>query len=133
MTPTTKRSLLSLVSEVPALVGDLVRAELDTFKAELAAKGKNVGLGAGLLAAAGAFALFALGVLVATAVLALALVLPAWLAALIVAIVLLVLAGILALVGINRVKAGTQLDIDGAKASIGADIQAIKGVGNYDR
>ena len=123
MTPTTKRSLLSLVSEVPALVGDLVRAELDTFKAELAAKGKNVGLGAGLLAAAGAFALFALG----------ALVLPAWLAALIVAIVLLVLAGILALVGINRVKAGTQLDIDGAKASIGADIQAIKGVGNYDR
>ena len=61
-------------------------------QAEMAEKGKRAGLGLGLFSAAGLVAVFGLGTLVTTAILALALVVPAWLAGLIVAVVLFVVA-----------------------------------------
>ena len=53
---------------------------------------------------AGLIALYGVGVLIATAVLVLALVMDAWLAALIVAVVLLAVAGVAALLGKRRVE-----------------------------
>ena len=131
--PKNKRSLLVLIGELPGQVSALVQAELAAFKVEIAGKAKNVGAGIGLFAAAAVFVFFATGVLVALAVIALALVLPLWLSALIVAGVLLLLAVILALIGANRVKAGTAHDPAGVTASIRHDVDALKGVGQYDK
>ncbi len=130
--PKIKRSLFALIGELPGQIGDLVKAELAAFKADLADKAKNVGLGIALFAAAGLFAFFAVIVLIALAIIALALVMPLWLATLIVAVVLLVIALILALVGRSRIKAGTTQDPEGVRASIRHDVDAFKGVGKYD-
>ncbi|GEP27413.1 MULTISPECIES: phage holin family protein [Cryobacterium] len=130
--PKSKRPLLALIGELPGQISALVKAELDAFKAEFTAKAKNFGIGAGLFIVAGAFLFFALGVLVALFVILLALVLPLWLATLIVLVVLLLIAALLVLIGVNRVKAATKPDPEGVHASIRHDVDAFKGVGEYD-
>ena len=130
--PRTKRSLVVLLGELPGQIIALVKAELDAFKAEVAGKAKNIGLGIGLFAVAGVFAFLAVIVLIALAVIALALVLPLWLATLIVAVALLLISALLLLVGLNRVKAGTAPDPEGITASIRHDVDAFKGVGEYE-
>ncbi|TFB49912.1 phage holin family protein [Cryobacterium tagatosivorans] len=130
--PKTKQSVFTLIGELPGQVSNLVKAELAAFKAEMAGKAKNVGIGVGLFAVAGVFAFFATGLLVALAVIALALVLPLWLAALIVFVALLLVAAILVLIGVNRVKAGTASNPEGVTASIRADVDALKGLGDYE-
>ncbi|WP_407344812.1 phage holin family protein [Pengzhenrongella phosphoraccumulans] len=92
-------SVGELFSRLSAQTSDLVRGEIELAKAEISAKAKASGIGIGLFAGAGVLVFFAVGVLITTAILGLANVVPAWLAALIVAIVLLLLAGILAAVG----------------------------------
>lgn len=126
-----RRSLFALIGDLPSLITDLIRAELEQFKAELSAKGQRIGVGVALILVAAAMAFFGLGVLVATAVLALALVMPAWLAALLVAVVFFALAVVLIFIGRNRIQAGlakSDLDVDLAR-----DFDAFKGEGNYDR
>jgi len=130
--PKSKRPLLALIGELPGQISALVKAELDAFKAEFAAKAKNFGVGAALFIVAAAILFFALGVFVALAVIALALVLPLWLATLIVAVTLVLIAVILLLIGVNRVKAATKPDPEGVHASIRHDVDAFKGVGEYD-
>jgi hypothetical protein len=82
----------------------LVHQELELAKAELTQKGKQAGLGAGLFGAAGAIGLLAAAALTACFILALDAVMPAWLAALIVAVVYAAAAAVLALRGRERVK-----------------------------
>lgn len=83
----------------------LVRDEVELAKAELIPSAKNAGIGAGLFGAAGYFAICAAGLLYFAAAFGLvALGLAEWLAFLIVGVVLLLLAGVLALVGRARVK-----------------------------
>lgn len=130
--PKRKRSVFALLGELPGEISELVRAELEAFKADLSVKAKNVGIGVGLFAVAAVFAFFATGVLVALAVIALALVLPLWLAALIVMVALLLIAGILVLIGVNRVKKGASHDPAGVTESIRRDVDALKGVGDYE-
>lgn len=130
--PKRRRSIFALLGELPGEISELVRAELEAFKADLSAKAKNVGIGVGLFAAAAVFAFFATGVLVALAVIVLALVLPLWLATLIVMVALLLIAGILVLVGVNRVKKGATHDPDGVTANIRRDVDALKGIGDYE-
>lgn len=84
----------------------LVRDEMALAKLEMTEKAKRIGLGAGLFSVAGLLAFFAVATLVATAVLGLAEALPAWLAALVVAVVLLLAAGAAALVGKRNVARG---------------------------
>jgi uncharacterized membrane protein YqjE len=93
-----------LVKDLSTQVSTLVRQELELAKVELTAKGKQAGIGAGMLGGAGLFALYGVGALVATAILALATVVEGWLAALIVAVVLFALAGVLALMGRARAR-----------------------------
>jgi membrane protein len=88
-----------LVKDLSTQVSTLVRQELELAKVELTAKGKQAGIGAGMLGGAGLFALYGVGAVVATAILALSTAVAGWLAALIVAVVLFAVAGILALMG----------------------------------
>lgn len=131
--PKRKRSVFALIGELPGEISELVRAELEAFKADLSLKAKNVGTGVGLFAVAAVFGFFATGVLVALAVIALALVLPLWLATLIVAVALLLIAAILVLIGVNLVKKGSSHDPEGVTVNIRRDVDALKGVGDYER
>jgi len=82
----------------------LVRQEIALAKVEMSEKGKEVGKGAGMLGAAGVIALLAAGTLTAFLVLALGEVMPHWLAALLVGLVYLAVAGFLAMKGKKQVQ-----------------------------
>ncbi len=98
-----ERTLGQLVAQASDDLSGIVRAEIALAKAELRADVKNAALGGGLFGAAGYLGLLASIVLVIAAAYGLvAAGLSPWLAFLIVAVVLLVLAGILALVGKSR-------------------------------
>lgn len=101
---TDTRPTGELVKDLSAQVSTLVRQELELAKAELTVKGKEAGKGAGMFGGAGLLALYGVGALVATAILALATVVAPWLAALVVAVVLLAGAGVLALTGKSHVQ-----------------------------
>lgn len=94
-----------LVSQAAAQLTTLVRSELALGKAELVAKGKKVALGGAMLAAAGLFSLYALGLLVTLFVVVLDFDWPLWLAVLVVLLVLGVLTLGLAGLGISRLRA----------------------------
>jgi uncharacterized membrane protein YqjE len=104
-----ERSLPELLQRLSAETTQLVHQELDLAKAELTQKGRQAGAGAGLFGTAAAVGLAALGALTACIILALNVVLPAWLAALIVAAVYGVIAAVLAVQGRGRVKQATPL------------------------
>ncbi len=70
-------------------MSQLVRDELRLAQLEVSGKAKKAGLGVGMFGVAGLLALYGVGALIATAILALAVAMDAWLAALIVAVVLL--------------------------------------------
>jgi hypothetical protein len=82
----------------------LVHQEIELAKAELTQKGKQAGMGAGLFGAAGAIGLLALAALTTCFILALDAAMPAWLAALLVAVVYGVIAAVLAMQGRKKVK-----------------------------
>jgi membrane protein len=103
--PTTRqRPTGELVKDLSAQVSTLVRQELELAKVELTEKGRQAGIGAGMFGGAGLFALYGVGALVTCAIIALATAVAAWLAALIVAVVLFAVAGVLALLGKSRAR-----------------------------
>jgi len=85
-------------------VSAIVRLELQLAAAELKQKAQTLGTGVGLLIGAAIFVLFAVGFLLATAAAGLALVVPTWLALLIVAGAVLLLAAALAAIGISLLQ-----------------------------
>lgn len=125
--PGQEPTLGALVNQLTTQVPDLIRSEIRLAQAEVAEKGKRAGIGIGMFSAAGLLAFFALGTLIATAVLGLAVVLPAWLAALIVAVVLLAAAGIAALVGKNKVQQAGPPKPERAVEGLQKDIATVKG------
>lgn len=126
------RSLFALIADLPRLLIELLKAEFAHLKAEFAEKAKYAGVGIGLFAVAAGFVFFALGTLVAAAVLGLAVVLPGWLAALIVFVALLLLAGVLALLGVASFKKMNGVAPSQTIDSIKEDTEAFKGMGKYD-
>ncbi|MEU7882348.1 phage holin family protein [Microbispora bryophytorum] len=115
-----------LVRRLSEDVSRLIRDELRLARLEMTRKGKRAGMGAGLLGAAGLIAFYGGGALVATAILALALVLPAWASALIIGAALLAIAGLLALVGKEQVSRAAPPTPDEAMRSLKADIDVMK-------
>ena len=98
----------------------------DPAQAEVTQKAKRLGVGIGLFGGAGVVALLGGGARVTAAILALALVLPGWAAGLIVAAVLVLVAGVLALLGKKDVQqAAPPLPTD-TLASVQADIDTVK-------
>ncbi|WP_327590816.1 phage holin family protein [Nonomuraea sp. NBC_00507] len=116
-----------LVNDLSEQVSRLVKDELRLAKMELAEKGKRAGFGAGLFGAAGTVAFLGGGTLVAAVVLLLALIMPGWAAAAIVAGALFVLAAVLGLIGKNQVKRAAPLVPQETVASVKADIDMVKG------
>src|SRR5438874_8729131 len=101
-------SVAELVKQLSEQTSRLARQEVELAKAELAVKGKRAGIGAGMFGGAGVFGFYALGALVATAILGLATAVAAWLAALIVTVLLGASAGVLALQGKTQVQQATR-------------------------
>jgi uncharacterized membrane protein len=130
---TPKRSLLSLLAELPMLFGNLIREEIAQLKAEVVGKIKHAGIGIGLLVGAAVFAFFALGVLVAAAVLGIAVALPGWLAALIVAVALLIVTGILVGIGVAQLKRGVPPTPTRTIRSVKRDVDAVRGIRKRDK
>jgi uncharacterized membrane protein YqjE len=104
---TDHRSLGASAKEVAEHASSLVRLELELATLELKRKVTMLGVGIGLGVGAALFAFFGLGFLFATIAAGLATFLDTWLALLIVTVGLLVLAGILGLLAVNRIKRGT--------------------------
>ncbi len=122
----TDASAAQLVSRLTADGSQLIRDEIALAKIEVTERAKHVGVGAGLFGAAGVLAWFGFGTLVAAAVLALALVLDAWAAALIVAVVLFAAAGAIALYGKKNVSAGSPPVPEAAIDSVKADLAEVQ-------
>jgi hypothetical protein len=115
-----------LIGQLTEQLSRLVRDEARLAQAEVSQKAKKLGVGAGLFGGAGLMAFFGLAVLITAAVLALDLVLPAWLAAVIVAVVLFAVAGVLALVGKKDVEQASPPVPTQAIAGVQADIATVK-------
>lgn len=124
-----RKSVFELLADVPVLLRELVENEIELLKAELLQKLKAAGIGAGLIAIAAVLALLFFGVLLTSAILALSLVMPGWLAALLVGFVLLVAIAILVWLGIRSVKKAMPPLPTETIDSVMRDIDAIKGVG----
>jgi uncharacterized membrane protein YqjE len=128
--PTTHSSdepIGALVHRLSEQIPELVRSELRLAQAELTEKGKRAGLGIGMFSAAGLLAFLGISTLVACAILALALVLPGWAAALIVAVVLFAGAGVAALAGKKEVDQATPPAPERTIANGREDVATVKG------
>jgi MFS family permease len=119
-------SIAELVQRLSDQTSALARKEVELAKAELDLKAKRLGVGAGAFGVAGLLGLFAFGALVAAAILALAEAMDGWLAALIVAVVIGAVAGLLALAGKRKVEAGTPPTPERAVESTKRDVAEIK-------
>ncbi len=124
--PDARPSIGELVSSLSEKLSQLVRDEIRLAKAEIAEKAKHAGTGAGLFAVAGLLGFFGLAALITTAILGLANAVDPWLAALIVGVALLLVAGLLALAGKKALEKGMPPGPERAQASIKADVAAVK-------
>ena len=115
-----------LVNRLAGQVSELVRGELELARTELTAKGKRVGVGAGLAGTGGVVALYGLGLLIAAAVAALSLVWPVWLAALVVGVVVLAVAGALALAGRAQMRRATPPTPEHTVESVRDDVTTVR-------
>jgi len=127
VTRPTDEPVGALVHRLSEQIPELVRSELRLAQAELTEKGKKAGIGVGMFSAAGLLAFFGVATLIATAVLALALVLPAWASGLIVAVLLLAVAGVAAMAGKKEVGQATPPAPERTIASVREDVATVKG------
>lgn len=119
-------SIGTLVGRLSEQLSRLVRAEIASAKAELSAKAKSLGIGIALVVVGAVLALYALGFLLYAGVAGLSNVVPVWLAALIVGVVLLILTALLALVGLKLLKKGSPPSPEITVKSIKDDVAAVK-------
>jgi uncharacterized membrane protein YqjE len=117
----------AVVHRLSEQIPELVRSEVRLAQAELTEKGKHAGLGIGLFSGAGLLALYGLAGLLTTVVVALDLVMPLWLAALIVTVVLFAAAAVAALLGKKEVTQATPPAPERAIAGVKEDVKAVKG------
>jgi Flp pilus assembly protein TadB len=126
-----RESLFELIADLPNLITNLIKAEIEQAKTKAKHLGSYAGKGVIFFVLALIFLFFAIGTLVAVAILALSLVLPAWLSALIVFVAFVLIAVVLALIGVRFFK--KLGDDPNPVESVKKDIRAVKGEGEYDR
>jgi uncharacterized membrane protein YqjE len=121
-----ERPVGELLKELSEQTTTLVRQELELAKAEMAEKGKQAGIGAGMFGGAGLFGLLALAALTTCVIAALATAMDVWLAALIVAVVYAAVAGGLALLGRQKTREAVPPAPEQAIESTKEDVQWAK-------
>ncbi len=115
-----------LIARLSEQSSTLIRDEMRLAKAEFGEKAKHAGVGLGMFGAGGLLGFFGLAAAIATAIIALALVWPAWMASLAITLVLFIIAGIVALVGKKQVKAAGSLKPERTIESVKQDAAEIK-------
>ncbi|MFF7178298.1 phage holin family protein [Streptomyces sp. NPDC008121] len=115
-----------LVQRASQQLSQLVRDEMRLAQAEMRQKGKRFGVGGGLFGGAGLFGFLALQALTAAVIAALALALPVWASALIIAGVMAVIAAVLAATGKQQIDKATPATPERAVASVKEDVAEIK-------
>lgn len=123
---TEDMSTPQLLSQALEDVSSLVRDEMALAKTEIQESVRSAAIGTGMFSGAGVLALYGGGALVAAAIAGLAVVLPTWASALIVAVALFAVAGVMVLMGKKKVEAAKP-PIDNAKSNVERDVDAVKG------
>lgn len=121
-----ERSTGELIKQMSEQVSTLVRDELKLAQLEMTRKGKQAGIGVGMLGGSGVIALFGIGCLIACAIIAISRELAPWLSALVVGAALLAVAGIAALMGKSRLQKATPPVPQEAVQSVKADVEEVK-------
>jgi uncharacterized membrane protein YqjE len=124
--PASEKPLAELGGDLARQMTSLVHHEIELAKAEMSEKGKQAGVGAGMFGASGALAAFGFGCVTACFVAALQVAMPVWLAALIVAVVYLAVAGVLAFLGRRRIRQATPPVPEAAVESTKEDVEWLK-------
>jgi hypothetical protein len=125
-------SLFGLLRLLARLTPRQVSDEVSIAIAQMKQKGIKAGIAAAFLVVALILVLFFAVALVVAAILGLAEVLPGWLAALLVALLFLVIGGILALIGVSRLKKQLPLVPQDAIRGIRHDIGVLKEGRSFD-
>jgi uncharacterized membrane protein YqjE len=120
------RSAGELLRELSDQTTTLVKQEIELAKAELSAKGKRAGAGAGMFGCAGLFGVFAFAALTTAIVAALDTAMPLWAAALIVMAVYAAVAAVLAMNGKKQIDKATPVAPEQAVDSVKEDVQWAK-------
>ena len=124
--PEREASTGELVKQLSEHVSALVRDELKMARLELARKGRFAGLGVGMYGASGLVALYAIACLLAAAIIAIAGEIQAWLADLIVGLVLGVVSTVAALMVRSRMRRATPPMPEQAVEGTKADVEEVK-------
>ncbi len=125
--PGAEPSTAELFTRLTDQSRQLVRDEIRLAQAETSEKVKHGVMGVAQFGVAGVLALYGVGLLLATAVLGLAEAVDAWLAALIVTVVVLAVAGVAALRGKKQVAEAAPPVPERAVAGIKQDVDTLKG------
>ena len=115
-----------LVKQLTEQMSRLLRDELKLAEIEMTRKAGRAGRGIAAFGGSGLIALYGIGCLLAAAIVALAGVISAWLAALIVGVVLLAAAGLAALIGRGQLKKVGPPVPKEAVQNVKADVEEIK-------
>ncbi|MBA8963341.1 membrane protein [Rhodococcus percolatus] len=119
-------STVQLVERLTDQLTGLVRTEMTHALTEVKDKGTRFGIGAGVSGVGVLLLLYGFGALVATAILGLATTLDPWLAALIVAAVLIIVGSVVAAVGARRAKNALPPVPEHTADSVRADVDTVK-------
>jgi hypothetical protein len=119
-------SIGALTSQLTEHLSRLVRDEMALAQLEAKQRAKRFGIGLGMFGVGGVFLFFGASAGVAAAILGLANVMPGWLAALVVAGALMVLAGIVALTGKKSIDRGSPPVPTQAMQSVREDAAAVR-------
>ena len=119
-------TLGELIARISENISALVRGEIDLAKAKGQRMVKEMGLGAGLLAAAGVLSLFIFGLVLGAMTSGLSNIMPLWAAFLVVALLLTLIAVPMALIGIKRLKAA-KADTPTPQEGLKESVDAVKG------
>ncbi|MHA7239229.1 phage holin family protein [Arthrobacter sp. TMS1-12-1] len=125
-------SLYGLIRLLARLTPRQVSDEFSIAVAQLKQKGVKAGIAAAFLVVALVFVLFFAVALVVAAIMGLAEIMPAWLAALLVALLFLVIGGILALIGVSRLKKQLPLLPEDAIRGLRYDLGVLKEGRSFD-
>jgi VIT1/CCC1 family predicted Fe2+/Mn2+ transporter len=116
------KSVPELMRELGDEIATLVRQEIALAKAELAQKSRPAVASAGMFGTGALLGLGAFGAITTALIAALALVMPVWLAALIVAVVYGIVAGVLAMTGKKTLETAGPLVPEQTAESVKEDI-----------